>query len=227
VLGLERESFAEAQSEGVDSGERHAPHGVTNGTKDGAHFGATEDDRQTARLVDAEQLEDLGAATERVLEKEPKRADGDVDARRSLLLVVAEIEEVATDVLVRERFGLPADALEEQARGEQIGLLCPRAQVIQAQILAHPRAPVAQSDHRLFRGARDGTTPQRDPESVSVLRAASSTCVRRGRQKALSGPSLGAPRVALRDERGLVQLWFERRRGPRLRSGPRGLNPGR
>jgi hypothetical protein len=91
--------------------------------------------------------------------EEAYRADGDVDAGRGLLLLLAQEQEVVADVLLGERIGLGRSPVEEQARGQAISGLGLGAVVAQAHVGGHPSAPVFRSDHRVLRGCP--TTPRR------------------------------------------------------------------
>ena len=110
---FERESLVEPQAQGVDRGEGHAPHGVTHTTEDQPHLARTQDDREHAGLVHAQDIEDLPIALQGVDEEEPQGMQRDMDGRRGELLLFAQVKEVGADVLVGGRFGATLDPVDE------------------------------------------------------------------------------------------------------------------
>ena len=149
---LEAQAFAEAQAERVDGAEGHPADGVLDGGEQRAHFRGAEHGGQHARLVDAKQLEHRPVATEGMGAEEAQGADGDVDARWRLLLLLAQEQEVGAHVLLGQLGRLGFRPVEKEPGGELVAALGARAVVAQAHVGAHAVAPVFQGNHGVLRG---------------------------------------------------------------------------
>ncbi len=154
VARLETEAFAEPQPECVDGGESHAANGMANAGEQRADFRGAQHGGQHPRLVDPEQLEHGPVTAERVVAEEAQRADGDVDARRRLLPLLAQKQEVRAHVLLAQLCGLGLGPIEEEPRGELVAAARAGAIVAQSHVGAHALAPVFQCDHAVLRGGR-------------------------------------------------------------------------
>ncbi len=158
---LEAEALAEPQPERVDGAESHASDGVTNASEQRAHLGGAQHGGQHPRLVDSQELEHGPVALQRVGAEEPERADGDVDARRRLLLLLAQEQKVGAHALLGELSRLGLRPVEKEPGRQLVALSRPLAVVAQRHVGAHPLAPVFQRDHAVLRGEAAALGPRR------------------------------------------------------------------
>ncbi len=122
VRRLEAEALAEPQPERVDGAERHAADGVPDAGEQRANLFGAEHRGQIPGLVDPEQLEHRPIAAERVGAEETQRADGDVDAGRRLLLLLAQEQKVGAYVLLGELSRLGLGPVEKEPCRELVAL---------------------------------------------------------------------------------------------------------